>query len=45
MVEMTPQRTFANFQALDDVHDADSGISTLARFVVEDGKPGIVRAD
>jgi alkaline phosphatase D len=45
MMEMTPQRTFANFQALDDVHDADSGISTLARFVVEDGKPGIVRAD
>jgi alkaline phosphatase D len=45
MMEVTPQRTLAHFQALDDVHDVDSGISTLARFAVENGKPGIVRED
>jgi len=45
MMEMTPQRTYANFQALDDVHDVDTGMTTLARFVVENGKAGIVRAD
>jgi alkaline phosphatase D len=45
MMEVTPQRTLAHFQALDDVHDVNSDIGTLARFVVEDGKPGIVRAD
>ena len=45
MVDMTPQRTFTHFQALDDVHDENTEFTTLARFVVEDGKAGIVRAD
>jgi alkaline phosphatase D len=45
MMEITPQRSVAHFQALNDVHDVNSGMTTLARFVVEDGKPGIVRAD
>lgn len=44
MMEVTHTRTTARFQALDDVRRADSGISTIARFVVEDGRPGIVTA-
>jgi alkaline phosphatase D len=44
MMEVTPARTTAMFQGLDDVATADSGISTLASFVVEDGKTGAVRA-
>jgi alkaline phosphatase D len=43
MVEMTPQRTTTHFQALDNVHDANSGFATIARFVVEDGRAGVVR--
>lgn len=43
MMEVTPARTLARFQGLDDVARADSGVSTLASFMVEDGKPGIVR--
>lgn len=41
MMEVTPAHTIARFQALDDVRRADSGISTIARFLVEDGRPGI----
>lgn len=41
MMEVTPAQTVVRFQGLDDVHRADSGVSTLARFVVENGKPGI----
>ncbi len=33
-----------HFVALDDVLRADSGISTLQTFVVEDGKTGVVTA-
>ena len=44
MMEVTPARTTARFQALDDVRRADSGISTIARFTVEDGRPGIITA-
>lgn len=43
MMEVTPAKTIARFQALDDVRRADSGLSTLASFMVEDGKAGIVR--
>lgn len=43
MMEVTPSRTIARFQALDDVMRADSGLSTVASFVVEDGRPGIVK--
>jgi len=44
MMDVTPARTTARFQALDDVRSAESGIATIARFVVEDGRPGIVQA-
>ncbi|MGH8807449.1 MAG: alkaline phosphatase D family protein [Noviherbaspirillum sp.] len=44
MVEITPKLAIARFQALDDVQQAGSGISTLARFAVEDGKPGVAHA-
>ncbi|HJV84856.1 MAG TPA: alkaline phosphatase D family protein [Noviherbaspirillum sp.] len=45
MMEVTPGRAKVKFQALEDVHKADSDVSTIARFVVEDGRPGIVRDD
>jgi alkaline phosphatase D len=45
MMEVTPARTMAHFQALEDVGRADSKISTLASFVVEDGRPGVERTD
>lgn len=44
MVELTATRATVRFQGLDDVHRADSGVSTLARFVVDDGRPGVARA-
>ncbi len=44
-MEVTPVKTISRFQAMDDVHRADSGLRTLAGFVVEDGKPGVVRTD
>jgi alkaline phosphatase D len=40
MMEVTPARTTARFLGLDDVRRGDSGSSTLASFVVEDGRPG-----
>lgn len=43
VMEVTATQATAHFQALDDVRRADSGLSTLARFVVEDGRPGVVR--
>lgn len=43
LMEMTPASSTARFQALDDVSRADSGISTLASFVVESGRAGAVR--
>lgn len=44
MMEVTPAATQFRFQALDDVSKADSGLSTIARFVVADGVAGVVRA-
>jgi len=43
LMEVTPASTSARFQALDDVQLADSGVSTIAQFTVEDGRPGIVQ--
>lgn len=43
LMEVTPSRTIVQFQGLDDVRSADSGLSTLASFVVEDGRAGVVR--
>lgn len=44
MMDITPSKTMTRFQGLDDVSRADSGVTTLASFVVEDGKPGVVRS-
>lgn len=40
VAEVTPERWTTTLRAVDDVRQADSGVSTLARFVVEDGVPG-----
>lgn len=45
MMEVTPTRSTARFQALDDVRLAESGRFTAASFVVEDGRPGVTRTD
>jgi len=39
--EMSPAATVL-FQALDDVRNAASGISTIAAFTVPDGRPGVM---
>jgi alkaline phosphatase D len=44
MVNVTPERTTVQFQALEDVQRADSAISTVARFAVHDGHAGVVAA-
>ncbi|TWI61456.1 alkaline phosphatase D [Pseudoduganella lurida] len=44
LFELTPARTSVLFQGLDDVRDPDSGLQTLARFAVEDGKAGMAGA-
>jgi alkaline phosphatase D len=41
LLEVTPQKTMTWFVGLDNVRDAKSGAATLARFIVEDGKPGV----
>ncbi len=40
VAEVTPQRWHTALRVVDDVAREDSGVSTLARFVVEDGVPG-----
>ncbi|MCT9813452.1 alkaline phosphatase D family protein [Acidovorax sp. Be4] len=40
VAEVTPQRWVTTLRVVDDVTRADSGVSTLARFVVDDGVPG-----
>jgi alkaline phosphatase D len=40
--EVTPERMTTRFQAISDPHDPDATVSTLATFVVEDGRPGPV---
>ena len=44
LADITPQRWTTDLRVLDDPLRADSGASTLARFVVEDGRAGPVRA-
>ncbi|MBF0261730.1 MAG: alkaline phosphatase D family protein [Magnetococcales bacterium] len=39
VVTLTPERAQVDLRVLADVRDPESGISTLARFVVEDGQP------
>ncbi|HZX25772.1 MAG TPA: alkaline phosphatase D family protein [Telluria sp.] len=43
LMEVRPQSSRTMFMALDDVHDAQSGVAVLATHVVEDGRPGAVR--
>jgi alkaline phosphatase D len=42
--EISAQRLQVDLRAMDSVQRRDAGCSTLASFVVEDGKPGPVRA-
>ncbi|MDF1482732.1 alkaline phosphatase D family protein [Extensimonas sp. H3M7-6] len=44
LADITPGRWTTSLRVLDDAMDADSGISTQARFVVEDGRAGPVLA-
>ncbi|UTY57497.1 alkaline phosphatase [Massilia sp. erpn] len=44
LLHVTPERSEMLFQALDNVRDKDSALSTLAHFTVIDGKPGVVSA-
>ncbi|XDF36877.1 alkaline phosphatase D family protein [Paracidovorax avenae] len=43
LADVTPQRWTTVLRTVDDPLRADSACSTLARFVVEDGRPGPVR--
>jgi alkaline phosphatase D len=43
-VELTRERLKADYQTVSDITDRDASLSTLASFVVEDGKPGPVAA-
>ncbi len=40
MLEIAPAAAVAKFRAVDDVTKADTGIADLARFTIENGKPG-----
>lgn len=42
LADITPQRWTTTLRVLDDPMRADSGARTLARFVVQDGRPGPV---
>jgi alkaline phosphatase D len=43
-VELTPQRWLADLRVIDSVHTRDANCSTLASYVVEDGKRGPLKA-
>ena len=43
-MEISEKKMLTHFVALDDVLKADSGITTLQSFIVEDGKTGVVTA-
>lgn len=45
VADVTPGQWTTTLRVLDDVQNENSGVSTLARFVVQDGTPGAVRAD
>ena len=44
MADVTPSRWTTTLRVLDDPLRIDSGATSLARFVVEDGRPGPQRA-
>jgi alkaline phosphatase D len=43
VLDLTPERCVARLRVLGDVTRPDSGISTLARFAIEAGRPGAER--
>jgi alkaline phosphatase D len=43
LMEVTPAKTTTHFVGLDDVRDAATGAATVARFVVNAGRPGLAR--
>jgi alkaline phosphatase D len=43
-VDVTPKRMQVDLRAMESVQTREASCSTLASFVVEDGKPGPVRA-
>jgi alkaline phosphatase D len=43
-VEVTPSRWTADLRAMESVRERDAPCTTLATYIVEDGKPGPVRA-
>jgi len=43
-VDIAPLRWTADLRVMETVHRRDAPCSTLATYVVEDGKPGPVRA-
>ncbi|KQQ33097.1 alkaline phosphatase [Duganella sp. Leaf126] len=43
LLDVTPAATTAHFQALADVHDAQSALATAASFVVRSGRAGVVK--
>ena len=43
-VELTPRRWSADLRAMETVQRRDAVCNTLASFVVEDGKPGPLKA-
>jgi alkaline phosphatase D len=43
-VELTPRRWSADLRAMENVQKRDAPCSTLATFVVEDGRPGPLKA-
>jgi alkaline phosphatase D len=44
VVELTPRTLTTTLRVVDDVTRADSGVQTLARFVVQAGRPVIEKA-
>lgn len=44
LLDITPARTTAQFQALANVHDARSPLATAASFVVQAGRAGLTKA-
>jgi alkaline phosphatase D len=45
LIELTPKQTRTDFIAIDDIAKADSSVTTVARFMVQDGRPGIVQVE
>ena len=44
VVDLTPEQMFTRFQAISDAADPAASVSTLASFVIEDGRKGAITA-